>query len=220
MENVDRDHVVALLHACLGDILWDEVVRLVQYGSRIRNMQTATSDWDFVVVVTTDAHVLAIRSCKWPPHVDLNIHTEAEYDARAAAMDMQVLESVFLAPAFVVFDRRQQLPIIHVNAKLLHGSVSAISTKAFHYAKLLWRDGNYALAIKNVAHAHRYVCYGQQLLEKGRIYDFECSNEFQRSVEASTMPCLTESFTQVMGGYRKELRLLTKQLSNQSGAND
>ena len=59
----------------------------------------------------------------------------------------------------------------------LRVSVSTISSKASSYAKILaTKENDFAKCRKNIVHSIRYLMFGMQIVEDGKISDYSCAN--------------------------------------------
>eukprot|EP01118_Nematostelium_gracile_P003442 TRINITY_DN14015_c0_g1_i1.p1 TRINITY_DN14015_c0_g1~~TRINITY_DN14015_c0_g1_i1.p1 ORF type:complete len:130 (+),score=32.94 TRINITY_DN14015_c0_g1_i1:2-391(+) len=96
---------------------------------------------------------------------------------------MRALISLFLPQQFIwkktiAFEERYV-----VDLEKLRIAVSTISHKAYACAKLrINNDKDIRKGKKNFVQSLRYLLFGEQLIDHGKIVDYQCANEFHRRI--------------------------------------
>jgi predicted nucleotidyltransferase len=151
---------------------------LIPYGSRTYGTYKPTSDYDYVCITKNKLQVSIIKE----ENVDINVWSQDEFIERLQDFHIETLENLY-CPESIIGDKfllLQQNNLPPINKLKLRKNVSTIGSRCVHYAKLLWRDGNYNKAKKNLTHAYRFTLFGLQIVETGRIHDYRCANNFLR----------------------------------------
>lgn len=91
---------------------------------------------------------------------------------------MRALTCLWLPPQHVWRQTVDFASYFHLDLSVLRNPVSTISSKAFGYATICFREGHTHKAKKNLIHSIRYLLYGIQIAERGRIDDFSDGNEY------------------------------------------
>jgi predicted nucleotidyltransferase len=171
----------------------DEILFLSLHGSRIAETYNEDSDYDFLMVVPDyllnnliDYGVKEDRSLTLKNNIDITIYTEQEFYQEIKDNSIKCLESLWL-PSEHIWIKNEKLNLNFIlDKRKLRVSISTISTKAAHYAKILWNkeggEEDKIKAKKNIAHSIRYPLYGLQILEYGKIIDYTCANIFYHRI--------------------------------------
>jgi hypothetical protein len=65
----------------------------------------------------------------------------------------------------------------------LRDQVGLISSKCVGYAKILWtKENDSKKAMKNLFHALRFILFGIQIAEKGKIIDYKAGNKYYNEI--------------------------------------
>lgn len=149
-----------------------QIVAAYMYGSRVYGTFTKHSDYDFIVVTSNMDNKQFSDNL-----ININFYTPEEHQQRLYDHEISAIECQFLEPQFVLLERQNfKFRIDH--SKLRH-SLSAKSSNSWVKAKkklTVEKDYDLSVGRKSLFHAIRIVEFGIQLAEKGKIYDYGCSN--------------------------------------------
>jgi predicted nucleotidyltransferase len=145
------------------------------YGSRIYGTNNKDSDWDYSIVVEDTVKIpnMTIELQK----MDFNLYQKSNFIEEIKNHYMPVLENIF-SPSTLKFEKINFSEYFELDLGSLRVGVSSISSKCFHYSKILWnKELDFKKSKKNVFHSIRYLLEGIQIAKNGKIVDFTEANE-------------------------------------------
>jgi predicted nucleotidyltransferase len=145
------------------------------YGSRVYGTNNKESDWDYSIVV--EDSVKTQNNTIERNSVDFNLYQKSIFIQEIKNHYMPVLENIF-APSTLKYEKIDFSEYFELDLASLRVGVSSISSKCFHYSKILWnKEQDFKKSKKNVFHSIRYLLEGIQIAKKGKIVDFTEANE-------------------------------------------
>jgi len=158
-----------------------DILNVYLNGSRIFGTWTEKSDWDFTVIVTNTCKDIAER---WSEDmIDANIFSEKRFMQLIQEHDMRALICVFLPARYVWKCTIDFGKNFHLDSNSLRAPVSSTSNKAYACGKIqIEKEGDIRKGKKNIVQAMRYALFGIQMLEHGRIVDYERATDFHKQI--------------------------------------
>lgn len=190
----------------LNDIQKEDIVALTPYGSRTYGINHDKSDFDFMCIVKKDVPEVQLRM----ENIDVNVMSDKEFREHVQNCRIDILENLFYPKPLVGQQYFSELIglVKGIDKVKLRISVSKICSKGISYAKNLWKIGDHIKAKKNICHAYRFTLFGMQLVNSGKIYDYECANDFFKRIDETVG---TGEFRETMGSFLLECKVLAKE---------
>ena len=157
------------------------------YGSRVYGTNTAQSDYDFLVLVSSQNDHREYNDGK------CNIHAK-NYDIFKDELwdyNMLAMECIYAPP----FAKIQETMDFKQNMSKIYRRESAIELKrqslsqshaAWVRAKMMLVGSDIHRGMKSAWHSLRILMFARQILEKGEIYNFSEANEIWDEVKGSS----------------------------------
>lgn len=143
------------------------------FGSRVYGTHTDKSDWDIIMVANNSVESTELRRGLYNIHV----YTPDKFKADLEWHRINNLECIY-APDWAILrekiDYRKDFKI--VPTKLRH-AISHISSNSWVKAKKkLTLTNEYKIGIKSLFHSIRIPMFGNQIIQHGKIVNFESAN--------------------------------------------
>jgi len=146
------------------------VSNIYLFGSRIYKTHTDDSDYDILIIAKNSVEAIEIKSDKF----NIHIYTESKFREDLEWHLPRNLECLY-SPDFARLKENIKFDLEINEAKIRH-AISHVSSNSWVKAKKKLEIGEYNIGIKSLFHSLRIPMFGIQIMESGRIYDFECSN--------------------------------------------
>jgi hypothetical protein len=192
-----KEHIKEGLKNLLPNNTNLEFIYLGLIGSRIWGTFHEDSDWDFVLLVETD-----LKNYERLENPDKLI---LDFDEYHADFDVWFSKNSYIK-SMKEYDRNiviaQSLPksnwiigeppfqdFLFQDKNLLRSLIGSVVSKGNHYAKLKFKENNkdsVYIAKKNWVHAIRWAYFGVELLQHGKIRNYEVANKFYNEIMMET----------------------------------
>eukprot|EP01080_Neovahlkampfia_damariscottae_P004881 gene4881-8475_t len=184
----------------------EDILAIYTYGSHVYGTNTKQSDWDYCVVVKDKIKVpsstIEFKS------IDFNLHNESKFKKDIQDHFMPVIENIFTTSK-LKYEKIEYSKYFELDKAQLRIGVSSISSKCFHYAKILWnKENDLHKSKKNVFHSIRYLMEGIQILKEGKIIDYTVAND----VFYDLMNTEFEDFSEIKKKWMPKIKELNQQL--------
>jgi hypothetical protein len=150
-----------------------DIIAAYQYGSRVYDNVTYNSDWDYIFIVKTKTDEQFSDNL-----ININFFDEAGHRTRILNHEISALETLFLAPEFILKET-YKFPFV-LNLAMLRQSCSAKSSNSFIKSKkklTVPKDYDLNIGRKSLWHAIRIIDFAIQIAKTGKIYDYSSCND-------------------------------------------
>lgn len=156
-------------------------INLYEWGSRVYQTSTESSDWDYIAVVPDDFS-------KEPDQYEFgnrtyNIEHESEWLEKLQRNSVEVLECLSLSSMFIVKNRKTY-PFTF-NPESAHSAISERASIAWVKGKkrlTLEKDFDWRGGKKSIWHSLRLYLFGCQLAQHGVILDYTVANKYYNDI--------------------------------------
>jgi predicted nucleotidyltransferase len=185
-----------------------KVLNLILVGSRLHGTASASSDYDFIMIVQDDT-ILPEGKKVERDNLDVTIFTRSEYEeSLRKGEEWQTIETLWVPPSFRWKFTEDFLPFYNSDLSRLRVAVSSIASKGHAYAKILVnKEGNFRLAKKNIAHEIRNLRLGIQIATHGSIIDYTETKEILAQImqdPAQSWDEINERWGSIAMQYQKD----------------
>lgn len=183
------------------------VKNIYLYGSHCYGIATTESDYDLTVIAMNSVENIEHNIIDDGNDFNFHIQTPAYFQERLDWNDPKVFECLSWSndhPIMVTNDFQIKV----VNAKYRH-AVSHINSNSFVKAKKKIQQGDIFIGQKSLYHALRIPMYATQIMQHGKIVDWECANDFWKEIKKiEDWDILKEKFQPISNGIMTEFRKL------------
>ena len=152
-------------------------INLYEWGSRVYQTSTDSSDWDYIAIVPDDFP-------KEPDQYEFGNHTyniehESEWVKKLQKNSVEVLECLSLSPKFII-KKRKTYPFTF-NPDGAHAAISERASIAWVKGKkklTIEKDFDWRGGKKSIWHSLRLYMFGAQCAQYGSIVDFTEANSY------------------------------------------
>lgn len=166
METIDLEKVVQV-----SNLHHSRIFNVTIFGSRIYGTFNKNSDWDVVVVANNSVEALEIKADK----LNIHIYTPDRYTNDLQWHRINNLECNF-APSWAKLKQNIGFEDFQIDIKKLRHSICHASHKSLVKGRKKLEMNDYQSGIKSFFHSVRILMFGQQIVDFGRIIDYECAN--------------------------------------------
>ena len=156
-------------------------INIYEWGSRVYQTSTDSSDWDYITVVPDD----------FPKESDqyefgnrtYNIEHESEWLAKLKRNSVEALECISLTPQFII-KKGKSYPFIF-NPDGAHAAISERASTAWVKGKkklTIEKDFDWRSGKKSIWHSLRLYMFGAQCAQYGSIVDFTEANNYYNDI--------------------------------------
>lgn len=152
-------------------------INIYEWGSRVYQTSTKSSDWDYIAVVPDDFP-------KEPDQYEFgnrtyNIEHESEWIEKLKRNSVEVLECISLTPQFIT-KKTKSYPFIF-NSDGAYAAISERASTAWVKGKkklTIEKDFDWRSGKKSIWHSLRLYMFGTQCAQYGSIVDFTEANSY------------------------------------------
>eukprot|EP01124_Arcella_intermedia_P006836 TRINITY_DN14131_c0_g1_i1.p1 TRINITY_DN14131_c0_g1~~TRINITY_DN14131_c0_g1_i1.p1 ORF type:complete len:651 (-),score=166.09 TRINITY_DN14131_c0_g1_i1:9-1961(-) len=175
-----------------------QVLNIYLFGSRLHQCATQSSDYDYIVIL------------EGPYFFGSKVHDDGIFNLnsyhRKHFQDL-ITENIVWAMMVNWLPQSCILKETHkfsenIRLPTLKRAILMDSSHNFAKAKRLWMEGDHKKAKKNIVHGLRWLMFGEQIIETGRIEDFTLGNNYWNEV--------TQDPAKEWGHYEAKFRPLYK----------
>lgn len=156
-------------------------INIYEWGSRVYQTSTESSDWDYIAVVPDDFP-------KEPDQYEFGNHTyniehESEWLAKLQKNSVEALECISLSPQFIV-KKKKTYPFTF-NPDGAHAAISERASTAWIKGKkklTIEKDFDWRSGKKSIWHSLRLYMFGAQCAQYGSIVDFTEANNYYNDI--------------------------------------
>lgn len=156
-------------------------INIYEWGSRVYQTSTDSSDWDYIAVVPDDFP-------KEPDQYEFENHTyniehESEWLAKLKRNSVEALECIFLPPQFII--KKKKLYPFTFNPDGAHASISERASIAWVKGKkklTIEKDFDWRGGKKSIWHCLRLYIFGIQLGCAKKIVDYTEANKYYEDI--------------------------------------
>lgn len=178
--NVEKPVLSEILDLLAPKVHPLKVRNVYVYGSRVYGSNRPDSDFDIVVVA---GHMLPHEEIKNEKY-NIHIHTPDKFKADLFAYKVYALEC-FFAPEWAKVSIKESYNDFSINEAKFKQSILTQSSNTWSDAKYKFQTGDIHRGLKTAFHAIKVLQFGQQILDKGFIYDFGANNELLSEIKNS-----------------------------------
>jgi predicted nucleotidyltransferase len=158
----------------------DNVLAVYPYGSRVYGTDSSTSDYDFIVVVSSLlSNGVVVQSDQYSyNNLNINVYQKDHFQHLIDEHSISVLECVFLPASLVLLERHKFR--YRFDESKLRSSISKKADNSWVKSKkklIVEKDHNPYAAKKSLFHSLRILMFGLQIATKKRIVDYSEANE-------------------------------------------
>jgi predicted nucleotidyltransferase len=162
----------------------NQIVNIYLFGSHTFGCATATSDYDFLIVlkkqISGEDHLFHDT-----PKMDLVLMSEEGFETALREHVLWVVQCVLLPPAFVI--RSKRTFVFRLDKSTLRQFLMQECNRTWVKAKKkLTVENSPILSRKNICHSLRALMFGCQLAEHGSIVDWTCANDLHGELTHET----------------------------------
>lgn len=154
----------------------ETIICIYLSGSRLYGNLTLQSDKDYTLIVKCYSGNQNITHNT----IDISLISSFDMDKYLFEHNLQRLINIFTPKNYILFGNFEYE--FKLDTNLLRRSVSEISNKCFHHAKVSWRDKDYYKAKKHLIHSIRYVEFGIQIMVNNKIINFAVCNDISTKI--------------------------------------
>ena len=156
-----------------------EQLNIYQYGSRVYESISDSSDYDFIMVGNHSESKREFTNSE----ISCTIYNVEEFKKLIAEHEISVLECLFLSESNILkqkvsFDFSLELP-------KLRKSIAKKASHSFVKAKkklTIKEDYNQYVGLKSLFHSFRIIIFAIQIAEYGKIVDYTAANDYFVSI--------------------------------------
>eukprot|EP01119_Soliformovum_irregulare_P019879 TRINITY_DN6383_c0_g1_i4.p1 TRINITY_DN6383_c0_g1~~TRINITY_DN6383_c0_g1_i4.p1 ORF type:complete len:501 (+),score=162.43 TRINITY_DN6383_c0_g1_i4:56-1558(+) len=148
------------------------------FGSRMHNLQTPSSDWDFLCIV--DGEYYPGPKLFEVGNLNTNLFHRQYFQLLLDENVIWVVMTQFLPKRCVWLDEAGMTFRLRKNC--LKKVVLMDANHNWMKAKRLWKEGDKNKSKKNIVHGLRYLDYALQLIQEGTISNFEAPNIYWHQI--------------------------------------
>ena len=156
-------------------------INLYEWGSRVYQTSTDSSDWDYIAIVPDDFP-------KEPDQYEFGNHTyniehESEWLAKLQRNSVEALECISLPSQFII-KKRKSYPFIFI-PDCAHAAISERASIAWVKGKkklTIEKDFDWRGGKKSIWHSLRLYLFGIQCARYGLIVDFTEANKYYTDI--------------------------------------
>eukprot|EP01124_Arcella_intermedia_P035103 TRINITY_DN8858_c0_g2_i1.p1 TRINITY_DN8858_c0_g2~~TRINITY_DN8858_c0_g2_i1.p1 ORF type:complete len:619 (-),score=169.17 TRINITY_DN8858_c0_g2_i1:605-2407(-) len=160
-----------------GDVVWkvagNEVRGVYPYGSRVYGTATTLSDHDFKVILKEydgDSNEV-LRD-----NISVCFYEESVFLKLIENNDIMALICILSPEHLILKSNPNHLKHFNLDLRKLKNSVGKEANQTWAKAKLLW-ESDVSRAKKNLCHSFRYLYFGIQIVQTGKITNFGAAND-------------------------------------------
>lgn len=156
-------------------------INIYEWGSRVYQTSTDSSDWDYIAIVPDDFP-------KEPDQYEFGNHTyniehESKWISKLQRNSVEVLECLSLSPQFII-KKRKSYPFVF-NPESAHAAISERASIAWVKGKkklTIEKDFDWRGGKKSIWHSLRLYMFGTQCAQYGSIVDFTEANSYYNDI--------------------------------------
>lgn len=156
-------------------------INIYEWGSRVYQTSTDSSDWDYIAVVPDDFP-------KEPDQYEFgnrtyNIEHESEWLTKLQRNSVEVLECISLSPQFII--KKIKTYPFTFNPESAHSAISERASIAWVKGKkklTIEKDFDWRGGKKSIWHSLRLYMFGTQCAQYGSIVDFTEANSYYNDI--------------------------------------
>ena len=164
------------------------VLNIYLVGSSLTGTKREESDYDFIMVLDDQAEFESEGHLEYKKQqeetnkemkIDASCYKKTEFIELIKQNEITVLFTLFVPPQFIIKENFDFKEFFLLDKLKLRKSISTVSSKAAQYAKILFlKEKDLIKSKKNIIHSIRFLQFGFQIIEFGKISDFHCSNQY------------------------------------------
>jgi len=173
---INKDNILDILKSELK-IHPLKVHNIYLYGSRVYGVASEDSDYDFTIVANNNVENVEHKVFKDGVEYNFHIQTPDYFQERLDWNDPKTIECLLWSKDNPILEKKV-FEINIVKPKYRH-AVSHISSNSYVKArKKLELENQDYIGQKSLYHSLRIPMYATQVIEHGKIIDWECANEY------------------------------------------
>lgn len=156
-------------------------INIYEWGSRVYQTSTDSSDWDYIAIVPDDFP-------KEPDQYEFGNHTyniehESEWITKLKRNSVEALECISLTPQFIVKETKYYP--FSFNLYEAHAAISERASIAWVKGKkklTIEKDFDWRSGKKSIWHSLRLYLFGIQCAQYGLVVDFTAANKYYNDI--------------------------------------
>jgi len=185
------------------------------FGSRVYGLHTVNSDYDAIVTATS----MYVNHEIFEGDYNIHITTPDSFEDKLRQHDVHCLECIFAPDEARIHITTNYRDAFRLNKMKLKKMLLTQSAAAWAKSRRRIEQGNIMGGAKSIFHSLRILKFGVQILEHGRIIDFEAANKLWYKIEGFDEFEWIEykgQFNQIRTQYMKEFKKFGQPFPNVS----
>jgi predicted nucleotidyltransferase len=181
------------------------IFNIYLFGSRVYLTANSKSDWDIIMVANNSVEAIEIKGDLFNIHV----YTPTKFQEDLDWHRINNLECIY-APDWAKFQEDIKFTYVFDVKKLRHAT-SHISSNSWVKANKKILFDEYHIGVKSLFHSIRIPMFATQIVEYGKITDFECANWIWDEIKSKhwTWEELDSKFREVKNNTLTKFRKIT-----------
>lgn len=186
----------------------NNIIAAYYYGSTVYGTTNENSDIDMIVVVNDKKDIQTTQ--KLEHFGDVNIFSKQEFTDLINTHEITALECLFLDSQFII--KQEENWTFNLSLPQLRSALSGKASNSWVKAKkkfIVEEDRNEYIGKKSAWHAIRILDFGQQIGDKGRIYDYQRTNAMLKNIlECKSWEDLDKNFRKIYNEASTQFKLV------------